>query len=286
MSCLILMLASAHADQPVTMWEIHGTNNRVFLLGSVHLLRASDHPLSEAIESAYAESEMLVMELDIDDMNEFEMPALVQEFGMAPDGATLRSLLGDAAYSMAAGLAQKLDVPLAAMEKTRPWFAALTIEIMIMNRTGFDPDLGVERYLASKAETDGKEIRGFETLREQIEILSSLTATAQRDMLLQILTDGADLEAKLDELIAAWRVGDIDQLEDVLLKDMSDYPELYDAVVVSRNNNWARQIEGLLDDADDYLVVVGALHLIGPDGVPSLLERNGITSRQVGEVLP
>ncbi len=90
-----------------------------------------------------------------------------------------------------------------------------------------------------------------------------------------------NIETMMDALITAWRHGDIDFFEDNVLDEMLDYPELYRAIVADRNRRWVKHIDRLLEQEDDYLVVVGALHLVGPDGVPQLLEARGEQVRQL-----
>jgi hypothetical protein len=100
---------------------------------------------------------------------------------------------------------------------------------------------------------------------------------------MQTLTEAADLRELMDDLILAWRSGDIDYLGQTLLDDVSGHPELYETIVASRNRLWADTIDELLERDEDYLVVVGALHLVGEDGVPQLLQRRGVKIEQMHE---
>jgi len=102
-------------------------------------------------------------------------------------------------------------------------------------------------------------------------------------MLLSALRQGATLEDTIDELILAWREGDTEALEDGLVSSIASQEELNRALVVERNRRWVTRILDLLDDDDDYLVVVGAMHLVGDDGVPRLLEQRGTHIRQLSE---
>ena len=136
-------------------------------------------------------------------------------------------------------------------------------------------------HLTGKAVSDGKSIFGLETVEEQLELLDSLPADAQRDLLMQTLEDAGEMQDLMEDLIAAWRNGDIAYLERTLLDDIGDSPDLYATIVANRNRRWVETIDTLCADDDDYLVVVGALHLIGDDGVPKLLERRGYTVRQM-----
>ena len=283
---LWLMPAAALADAagtPVTMWLAEGTSNRVYLLGSIHLLRERDHPLPQVIGHAYEDAETLYMELDMDDLDPLATQATITRLGMLEEGISLRDVMGEELYAEAAAAASELQIPLEMLDRTEPWYAAITVEQLVLARIGFNAAYGVEMHLLRKASGDGKEILGFETLEQQLGYLDGLSLEAQRKLLMQTLTEGAAIREIMDDLILAWRSGDIDYLEQTLLDDLSGYPELYDTIVADRNRLWVDTIDDLLDDGEDYLVIVGALHLVGEDGVPQLLEQRGIRITQMHE---
>lgn len=282
--CMLLAPAIVMAEQhPVSMWLAEGAANRIYVLGSVHLLRPDDHPLPAIIDTAYADAESIVMELDMDDIDVAEMQALSNKLGVLPDGTSLRDLMGDASYAEASAVAAELDLPFEMLLQTEPWLAAITLEQLALMRIGFHPQYGIEMYLVGKAAQDNKPIAGFESPSEQLAFLDGLSVAAQKDLLLQTLKDSRDIEIEMDTLVRAWRNGDTEFMAETMLAEMQAYPELYQAVVVDRNTRWVRQIQKLLDDDEDYLIVVGALHLVGPDGVPALLEKNKVPIRQMNE---
>ena len=208
---LALMLAgqAAWADEhPVTMWLAEGVENRVYLLGSVHLLRDSDHPLPDVIYAAYQDAESVVMEIDMDDIDPVAMQGLVNELGLLPDDTSLAEVMGTELYEEAARAAENLDIPLDMLGRSEPWLAAMTVEEMLLFRMGFNPMLGVEMHLTTRAVRDGKPIEGFETVEEQLRFLDELSPEAQKQMLMQTLTESAELTALMDDVISAWRRGD------------------------------------------------------------------------------
>ena len=276
---------AAYADEGdrLPVWQIDGEQNRVYLLGSIHLLREQDYPLPAAFDSVYADADTLIMELDMDDMDPVESQTLANEMGLIQDGRTLRDLLGDDTYAEAESLAEASQVPLSLLAGAEPWFAAMNVEVMLLMRMGFNPNYGVETYFADRAANDGKEILGLETMRQQLGFLDGLSAEAQRDMFMQALSEGADLREIMDATITAWRTGDVAFMENELLGDMEQYAELNQIIVVDRNIDWTHQIEALLDDEIDYLIVVGTLHLVGEEGVPELLEARGHRVTQLSE---
>jgi len=190
--------------------------------------------------------------------------------------------MGARLYEQAETAAAAIDIPLELLSKSEPWLAAITVEQMNLSRIGFNPAFGIEMHYSSRAIADGKEILGFESFEEQIGFLDGLSIEAQRELLVQTLTEGAGIRSLMDEVIAAWRRGDITYLEDSLLDEIEQYPELSETLVEARNRRWVDVIETLLGEQEDYLVIVGALHLVGNTGVPALLDARGIRITQVG----
>ena len=220
------------------------------------------------------------MELDMDDMDPVEGQMLTNELGLIRDGRTLSDLMGSELYREAEVLAAAAQIPIALLAKSEPWYAAMNVEIMLLMRMGFNPRYGIEMHFMNLALDDNKEILGFETMRQQLEFLDGLSPEAQRNMLMQALAEGIELDEMMDTMIEAWRTGDVTFMEDGLLADMENYPEMNRVIVVDRNIDWTNQIEDLLDDEMDYLVIVGTLHLVGADGVPNLLESRGYDVEQ------
>ena len=274
---------SDEAGHPVSLWRADGASNSVYLLGSIHLLRAEDHPLPRVFDIAYADADVLVMELDMDDLDPAYTQAAFNRAGVLRDGSTLRDLIGEERYARAEETATLLDIPLDLLDRSEPWLAAITVELLILYRSGFDPRLGIEMTMAERATSDGKPIEGLETVDEQLSFLDGLSLDAQAEMLLQTLEQGAELRGSIDSMIGAWRTGDMAYLEEELLAAMEEQTELGDALIWNRNRRWADTIVTWLDDERDYLVVVGALHLVGDGGVPALLEARGIDVRQLRE---
>jgi uncharacterized protein YbaP (TraB family) len=265
------------------MWQVDGKTNTVYLLGSIHLLREQDHPLPSIIDSAYDDAEVIVMELDMDDMDPAYTQMAFSRAGVLTDGTSLRDLMGDDAYSRAADAAAVVDIPLDMLAQSEPWLAAMTVEIMLLYRIGFNPMLGVEMTMTSRAARDGKPIEGLETVDEQLAFLDGLPLNVQNEMLIQTLAEGVALDESIDALIDAWHNGDMATLEEGLLSSIEEQPELAEVLITSRNRRWAKAIAGWLDDDRDYLVIVGALHLVGDDGVPALLKERGLGIQQLSE---
>ena len=282
--CLVAGAPRAEdAGHPLTLWRVDGAANSVYLLGSIHLLRAEDYPLPRAIDAAYADAEVVIMELDMDDLDPVRTQAAFNQAGVITDGTTLRDLMGEEYYRAAEEAAAVIDVPLDMLASSEPWLAAITVELMMLYRLGFNPMLGVEMTMTNRAVADGKPIEGLETVDEQLGFFDGLPLEAQREMLLQTLLQSTEISASIDALIDAWRRGDTAMLETELLQGIEEQADLHEVLIVARNRRWAEIITTWLDDEQDYLVVVGALHLVGDDGVPTLLGEAGYEIQQLKE---
>jgi uncharacterized protein YbaP (TraB family) len=260
------------------LWTVEGQRNTVYLLGSIHVLRPGDGGLPLAAERAYADAEQLVMEIDIDDAaaDPSAMVATMQQAALLPDGTTLRAALG-ADYESIRERAAAGGLDLVLLDRFAPWFVATLLLQMELANRGFLPELGIEARLAGRAAEDGKPIQGLETARQQFALLGGLPLEEQKRFLLMTLEESTQLDAQVDALVGAWQAGDVDALAHMLTEEFDDFPELYRPLTEDRNRAWVEQLDALLDDRDDYLVVVGALHLVGRNSVVDLLRERGYT---------
>jgi len=282
LALLVLALQSS-AVPALPLWELTGTSNRIMLLGSIHFLRATDYPLAPAIGSAFEQADIVLMEIDMDDLDPAASAATVAALAQDPKGRTLPELLGAPAWKAASAEARELGLDLEMMAPFEPWYAAVVVTQLRLAQLGFDPSLGVESRMAADAQREGKEIRGLETLESQLRILDSLSADAQRAFLQTTLDEAGEIGNLADDMIADWKAGDIQALDAEMLGSVRDQPEVYRALIVRRNEHFAEAIGRLVDGKKNYLIVVGTLHLVGPDSVLKMLERKGIDSRQMAD---
>ena len=285
LSCIIVLIAgqglpSVSDAQGLPLWQVDGAFNTVYLLGSIHLLREPDYPLADRIYEAYEDADSLIMELDMDDLDDSGLPSLVARLGALPVGSSLEDVLGADDFVAAEELAAAADLDIQQFLGVKPWLAAITIEQLILQRIGFDPELGVEAHFLRLSAADDKEITGLETIEQQLGILDGLSLDAQRSLLLETLKVAPDIRKAMNDLVDAWQQGDAEFLEANLLADMRSLPEVHRAVVLERNRRWAADLLERLEDRENYLVIVGTLHLIGDEGLPALLEENGYSVRQ------
>jgi uncharacterized protein YbaP (TraB family) len=275
-ACAALCSAAATADGAAgpALWEVAGERNTVYLFGSVHLLRDGEFRLEGRVAQAYGDAEAVFLEVDMDDLSPMDMAGTTAALAVDPQGRGLFELMGPDAEA-ARERAAAAGIDLALLAPMEPWFAGLTVVTLALAKEGYTSGAGVEQLVLEQAAADGKEILGFETLEEQLSALDGLDIELQRDFLLKALEDAARPNEALAAFLQAWKDGDEQALAAELASEFEASPALYESLMVRRNQRWIGQIERLLDDDRDYLVVVGALHLAGPDGLPAQLQKRG-----------
>ncbi|UCG73153.1 MAG: TraB/GumN family protein [Chromatiales bacterium] len=276
-ACLVL----APAALSLPLWELEGARGQVRLLGSIHFLRASDYPLPPAMQRAYDEADVLVMELDMDDLDQLQAQATIMQMAMDPKGRNLETLIGPRDYAKARRDAEAINLQLDMFQPFEPWFASLQITQLRLMQLGFDPNLGLEQQWSVRARADGKEVRGLETLQDQLGALDSMPEQVQKKFFLMTIEEAVRAESMIDRTLSAWRNGDLDELGRETTQALREQPQVYQKLLVDRNRAWTRQIKELARDDGNYLVIVGSAHLLGEDSVLQMLERDGYKSTRI-----
>jgi len=274
--CGWLPCAADARDQHV-LWTVQGEHNTVYLLGSIHVLRARDGGLPKVADDAYRDAEKIVMEIDMDDAlagDPTALAATMQQMALLPAGQSLRTVLGSD-YAKVQQHAQQTGIDLAVLDPFAPWFAATALLQVELAKRGFSSELGVEETLAKRAVADHKPIQGLETAEQQFAILAHLPIPMQKKFLMMTIDETDNLDAQINDLLSAWQSGDTDRLARLLSDEFKEAPELYRPLTEDRNRAWVGEIAGMLHDREDYLVVVGALHLVGRNSVVDLLRQRG-----------
>lgn len=275
---LVTGCADSKPSKPA-IWKVSDADNSLYLLGSFHALQASDYPLSPAVDAAYADAERLVFELAPAQLQSPDLPAKIAQRARLPAGQDLQSLLPEKTWqALRAWSARNPAFPLDSLRAFEPWYVAMTVINAHARSQGFAAERGLDQHIMGLAGTSGKASRGLETAEQQIALFDSLNMSAQAELLDEALFDSAESSKELEQLHRLWKSGNVADFETLTVTRMRrEYPELYQSVNVARNQAWLPELQKLLDDErhDDVLVVVGALHLLGPDGLVRQLQAEG-----------
>jgi uncharacterized protein YbaP (TraB family) len=283
---------SVRPGPPVPLlWKVSDEDNSLYLLGSFHLLLPGDYPLSRDVDMALADAEKLLFEIAPEELASPQLAMQMGQAAMRTDGSTLDDQLGPGLSAKLAAWGEANAAQLAAtgisvelLQRFEPWFVGMMVTIAQMKGIGFDPALGLDVHMGALAQKAQKPTAGFETGAQQIAFLDGMDAGEQLQMLEQALDQAEAGAGQMLALHAAWRAGDVDTiLEGTVAEMRRDFPALYRAINVERNDAWMPKLEARLreDGEDDTLVVVGAMHLLGEDGVVEKLRAKGYVVERV-----
>ena len=268
------------AQEKSFLWRVNSDQNRLYILGSIHLLKKETYPLKKSIEDAFEQTKKLVLEIDLSSANSQKIQQLMLQKSISTDGTMLHQSVSDETYQAVAKRAKELDIDIRVLSPFKPWVIAMTMAAIKLQQLGFDPSLGVDRHLAERAKQTDKPTAGLETAEFQLDLFDRFSAKEQELLLRQSMDEMDHVERNVTAIVQAWKSGDVGAVERHLLVGMRDYPEIHRKVIDDRNQRWLPQIENLLSRGENALIVVGAAHLVGKNGIIELLKDRGYRVEQ------
>lgn len=263
------------------LWRVRSATNTVYLLGSIHIMRRDAFPLAAVIETAFSSSSVAVFEVDLSADATVGSALGALAAGSLPEGRTLSDVVSPETYRLAKQRLADAGYDIASLQRMRPWMVATTLTLAELKRAGYSPSDGVDQVFQRRAVDRGMRVVGLETVDDQLALFADLTPEEDEAFLVQTLRELETIIPQVDELTADWRAGRVDEVEALLAEGFAAFPRLFEKLVVDRNRRWLPQIEALLAGDQRAFVAVGALHLVGDQGVVELLEAKGYQVEQL-----
>jgi uncharacterized protein len=299
LSLLVLsffVFACAHAaNDKAFFWEVRSDQDPsnkavVYLMGSIHFADKSFYPLRPEIEDAFARSQYLVVELDINKTDHQAYAQSLSQRGVYKDGTTIKDIISNETWLQLRQHLRQLNIDYEGVKNYKPGILVLTLSAAQVMQMGFDAQLGIDVYFLAKASQSGqlnpeslkygqpKIILELETLEQQLNLFLNIP---NGDLLLkESLYSLDEAELLMADVVRYWKQGDEKQMNKLLFEDaLNDYPafsEIYDSLFYDRNKKMTIKIEKMLKQKQGcYFVVVGSGHLIGEKGIVNTLRKNG-----------
>ena len=254
------------------LWLVEYENQKVYILGSIHVADSSFYPLDSNITKAFDESTDLSVEIDIQNVN----PGTLMQAATYKNNHTLEYNLNKQNFARVEKYLKNLGMPKLYYNKLKPWFVSFYITMEEMKRLGYDENLGIDNYFLKKARTS-KRIHELESIEIQIELFEKISKDPNEYM--EIFFDDFEHGIEIvDSLAAAWKSGDAKLTEKLLFEEMDNderYQLFKEEMFTKRNKRMAKIIERYLaeDGKNIHFVVVGAGHLVGIGGVIDILKK-------------
>ena len=284
--CLIGLLCACSTtnklvESKATLWKVKGDHNTMYLLGSIHVLSKHAYPLKPALERAFDDANQVVFEIDL---TQFTPRSFRQEFkrtALYPSGQSLSKKLSPGTIELLKSVLPDYGLTLDKVERFKPWFLAEWLSSRALEMAGFSDQLGVDFYFYHKAKAAGKPVLGLETLRDQAQIFDSFNDEESELYLVSTISGLPAYAVMVGRLVDAWKDGDVGLLDQLLNQDKRSDPTTHDVLFSKRNSKWMPEIERFAHESGNYLIIVGAGHLVGDDGVVAQLKRAGYSVQQL-----
>jgi uncharacterized protein YbaP (TraB family) len=266
------------------MWRADqlDSGGALYLFGSIHFETGSAPQLTAEIEAAYARSDELVVEIDVSDAAASEFAGGTDERGLLEPPTKLADVLSPPTLERLEQYLLERGLPFSFVEGMKPWYVTNLLVLMELREGGYEAEHGVDRHFIHRS--TGKPIVELETASAQMDVLDRLPLRIQESMLWDALNRSPDFDRATDQLIQAWRLGDERALQELVfrpIREDADFELFYDAIFFRRNESMSRRLAELASDGKLRFAVVGAGHMLGPRGIPSLLCDRGFEVRRV-----
>ena len=276
--------ARTSAAQKTPMWEVRVKGELgavVYLLGSVHVCRATCYPLPQNLLQRFDSARVLAVELD---PRRQDMQEKIMAVASLPNNQTINELLSPADRELLAAVLSQMGVPSEAVARFQPWMLATMVTLLSAQREGYRTEQGVDLWASSRAVRQGKRIVELETIERQIAALTAGTMDENIAGLRYALNTvkNRELAPYLDQLIKAWREGNAQRLNELMDEGAPADSDWRENLMDARNREMLLKVEGFLKRKERTVVVVGAGHLAGETGLPTLLMKAGYQVRQLG----
>jgi uncharacterized protein YbaP (TraB family) len=266
------------ASNKIALWSVEHEQGKVYLLGSVHLLKEKINPYPEQIEKAFLESRILMVEAHVGSGNMLENAKKLMQAGSFDEGQSLRDFLPPQRYADLEGLLGGQGFEIGAFNHLRPWMIAMTISSLSLIKQGYNAMNGVDIDFIAQAESRKMVIEELEGVEYQINLFRNMSQEEEEAFLFSSLEKLKEQEATVDQLVAAWKVGNIRTLTELLDRQELENPKLgafYQTLLGKRNKEMVDVIEKGLLSGERRFIIVGAAHLLGKRGILELLREKG-----------
>lgn len=295
---LLLLLALAACAGPrvaeprdtgeLVFWEVQAPGGaRAYLLGTVHVGRDAS-AFDPAIQEALGEARTLVMEVDPGELDPVQMSQLLLQKGLLDDQRTLRDVLAPETWERLRERLEARGIPARNVLPMEPWVALFTLLGSELGAQGFEAEHGVEQQVLTGSPS--MPVLALESAAFQLELFDALPMERQARLLrgfLESSSGAQDARHAVEQLIEAWRRGDLEALETLGMPgrgEDEDADALYEVLYLQRNRAMARRLGELLAQPPaptPFFVMIGALHMVGEQGVPTLLAERGLAVRRI-----
>lgn len=273
------------------MWKVTSPEGKtMFLMGSMHALKAECYPLPDYVESAYRQADVLAVECDISDSTATVAAALNYSDRLTyPEGDSTKEHLDDGEWKDIASYIELHGDDPKEYENYQLWYLSQLLESYAAADAGLDGMQGIDINLLNDAHSTGKEIYEVESIEYQTDLLINFPEEYYAVSMSGYCSENNDdIRQEMEDMYEAWRTGNIDGIadgvseSDELSKDENEImQEYYQHLIYDRNIGMEQAVKDLLAGDKSVFYLVGTAHFVGDKGILALLKADGYTVERI-----
>ena len=266
------------------MWQITTDKTQLYLAGSIHALNSDFYPLAPAYLDAFDSVDNLAVEFNILNLTPAVAQKQISQYTWLKPNESIKAAFSQAEIEQLKPFAKRKGMDIDTLLRLRPWLIIEALSSFQFAQTDFQASLGVDQFFIERANQQAKTILELETLEEQINAINGAELSAQTaaiSLALSQLDQGQEL---LTQMANLWQSADAQGLYALSQEDLVEQPNiapLMSSLLYDRNQRMAERIQGYLNKGGSYFVMVGALHLSGPNSVQAHLNKMGYTTTKI-----
>ena len=263
------------ASAESSVWKAQKDECVIYLGATCHILRQADYPLPPEFDKAYRASEIVIFETDIGKLQDPSMQQKLLEKAMYADGSTVDKHLSAQTYGELSAYCESNSIPLEAFKQFKPSMLMVTLTVMELMKLGVTQQ-GVDLFFYGLANKDKKIVEGLEAVEEQIDYVVSMADGNEDEFVTYSLNDMKTIKQQFEILANAWRIGDAEKINELMVTELkTKLPKLYKKLITDRNSKWFPLIDAYMNTPQTEFILVGAGHLVGPEGILEVLKKKG-----------
>ena len=264
------------------IYKISAKNgNHLFIGGTIHILSKSDYPLPKEYFSAFNRADILYFETNLAATKTTLFSKMLITALSYPPNKTLQDDLNASTYALLQDYCNRHHIPLQNLQHFKVGMSGMNIMMAALNELHIDA-MGVDEYFFNQAKEHNKPIGALESIETQIDIIAHMGEGNEDAFILSSLEDATHLKEQMHDIVRYFKTANVDALDKELLLELKEqYPKLYNALIVTRNRAWMEKIRPMFKRQKSAFILVGAMHLVGDDGLLQTLKREGYTVKML-----
>jgi uncharacterized protein YbaP (TraB family) len=272
----LLHVQFGFADEQGLLWQISGSNIDAYLFGTIHSEDPRVTQLPEPVKDSFNRADILMLEMSLDLLTSATVASkMFQEPNSSLSKQVGKSLAKEAVQAM-----QSFGVPPEMTDLMQPWAVVMTLSMPPQVSGQF-----LDKQLYDKAIAAGKRFQPLESPDEQISVFTKLTLNEQKSLLRNVLDEYRNYPRMYEDLTKAYLARDLDTLVAIsfanpISDDTTLQEKFMDQMLTRRNLRMVERMEPFFKQGSVF-IAVGALHLVGDEGLISLLRQRGYTVNKI-----